>query len=302
MEGTQGIHSPRAGGLEYYRPRSVEEAIRLLTDLGEEAMLVGGATDVWVEMRSGKLTPKALVSLRGVGDLRYLEPEGSALTIGAGTRHADVEDSEWVAGNLPALHQACSGVGSRQIRNVATVGGNLCNAAPCADSAVGLLLYDAVAVTQGPAGSREIPLKDFFVAPGLTVLEHGEILARVEVPDSGPRTYAGYWKHTRRRGIELPMLGVGARITFSEDGETVEKSRIALGVAGPTPRRMEEAEAVMEGFPLTEERVLEAARMAAYQAEVRDSFRGKAWYRREMIRVLIPRVLRHAGALEEVTE
>src|SRR5660398_227397 len=234
MEGTQGIHSPRAGGLEYYRPRSVEEAIRLLTDLGEEAMLVGGATDVWVEMRSGKLTPKALVSLRGVGDLRYLEPEGSALTIGAGTRHADVED--------------------------------------------------------------------FFVAPGLTVLEHGEILVRVEVPDSGPRTYAGYWKHTRRRGIELPMLGVGARITFSEDGETVEKSRIALGVAGPTPRRMEEAEAVMEGFPLTEERVLEAARMAAYQAEVRDSFRGKAWYRREMIRVLIPRVLRHAGALEEVAE
>lgn len=301
MEGTEGAHSPRAG-LKYYRPESVDEAIRLLADLGEGAMPVGGVTDVWVEMRSGKLAPEALVSLRRIGDLRHLKPREGALTIGAGTRHADVEDSEWMAGNLPALHQACSGVGSRQVRNVATVAGNLCNAAPCADSAVALLLYDAVAVAEGPQGSREIALKDFFVAPGVTVLKHGEILTRVEVPDPGLRTYAGYWKHTRRRGIELPLLGVGTRVTFGEDGETVEKARIALGVAGPTPRRMEEAEAVMEGSPLTEETAWEAARVAASRAQVRDSFRGKAWYRREMIRVLIPRVLRRAGALEEVAE
>jgi CO/xanthine dehydrogenase FAD-binding subunit len=280
---------------DYLRPASLEEALDLLEQHGRSGMAVAGGTDVWVNVRSGKVKPSAVVSLNAVPNMRFLLPEGRALSMGAGTRHADVEDSEWVARHFPALQQACEGVGSRQVRNVATLGGNLCNAAPCADSGVALLLYDAKLVTQGKNGSRELTLDEFFVGPGETVLEPGELLTEIRIPDPGERTFAGYWKHTRRRGVELPLLGVGCRVTLASDG-TVEKARISLGVCAPMPKRSYEAEKVLEGKALTEETVQAAAETAAANALVRDTWRGRAWYRREMVRVLIPRVLKHAGA------
>jgi CO/xanthine dehydrogenase FAD-binding subunit len=282
---------------DYLRPQSLPEALDLLGQFGPKGMCVAGGTDVWVNVRSGKVKPAAVVSLNALPSFRFLLPEGHALTLGAGTRHADVEDSEWVARHFPALQQACEGVGSRQVRNVATVGGNLCNAAPCADSGVALLLYDATLLANGKNGARELTLDQFFVGPGETVLEPGEILTEIRLPDPGERTFSGYWKHTRRRGVELPLLGVGCRVTLSAEG-IVKTARISLGVCAPMPKRSYEAEKVLEGKPLTEETVLAAAETAAANALVRDTWRGRAWYRREMVRVLIPRVLAHAGAYE----
>ena len=233
---------------DYLRPGSLQEALDLLGQHGQSGMAVAGGTDVWVNVRSGKVKPTAVVSLNAIPNMRFILPEGRAVSLGAGTRHADVEDSEWVARHFPALQQACEGVGSRQVRNVATVGGNLCNAAPCADSGVALLLYDATLITQGTNGSRELTLDQFFVGPGETVLEPGEILTEIRVPDPGERTFSAYWKHTRRRGVELPLLGVGCRVTLSADN-IVEKARISLGVCAPMPKRSKEAEAVLEGKP-----------------------------------------------------
>lgn len=280
---------------DYLRPGSLKEALDLLGQHGPKGMAVAGGTDVWVNVRSGKVKPSAVVSLNAIPNMRFILPDGRALSLGAGTRHADVEDSEWMVRHFPALQQACEGVGSRQVRNVATIGGNLCNAAPCADSGVALLLYDAKLITQGTNGSRELTLDQFFVGPGETVLEPGEILTEIRVPDPGERTFSAYWKHTRRRGVELPLLGVGCRVTLSADN-IVEKARISLGVCAPMPKRSYEAEAVLEGKPMTEENVKAAAETAAANALVRDTWRGRAWYRREMVRVLIPRVLAHAGA------
>ncbi len=296
---------------DYLRPTSLKEALDLLGQHGRQGMAVAGGTDVWVGVRSGKIAPAVVVSLNGIPGFREISPErdtaaydgaaegaGTAhvgMRLGAGARHADVEDSVWVARHFPALQQACEGVGSRQVRNVATVGGNLCNAAPCADSGVALLLYDAMMLIQGATGSRQVPLDEFFVGPGETVLEPGELLTEIRVPDPGERTFSAYWKHTRRRGVELPLLGVGCRVTLSPEG-LVEKARISLGVCAPMPKRSKEAEAVLEGKPLTEENVKAAAETAAQYAMVRDTWRGRAWYRREMVRVLIPRVLAHAGA------
>lgn len=284
---------------EYLRPETVDEALALLA-AREGAVPVAGATDVWVGIQAKKIAPSALVSLRRIPGLAGIREEGGAVTLGAATTHAAVEDSVLVWERLPALHRACSAVGSRQVRNVGTLGGNLCNAAPSADSAVPLLLYDAVCVARGPKGERGIPVAEFFLAPGRNALAPGEILAEIRVPAPTPtplgRTYADYWKLTRRKAVELPILGVGVRVSLDGAG-VVRQARVALGVAGPTPLRARTAEAALEGRPLTRESAAEAAEAAAQEAQVRDSWRGKAWYRRQMIRVLVPRVLERAGAL-----
>lgn len=303
-----------AAQLDYLRPTSLAEAISLLSSV-EGAQPVAGATDVWVGIRSKKHTPQALVSLKSIPNLRFILPDretdayegrGEGATgdcgvlLGAATTHGDVEDSAWMASHFPAVHRACSGVGSRQVRNVATVGGNICNAAPCADSAVGLLLYDAQLVLAGPAGERTLPLSDFFVGPGETRLGPAELLKEIRVPAPGPRTYAFYWKHTRRKGVELPLLGVGARLTLDAAG-TVTCARISLGVCAPMPARSPEAEKVLEGKPLSAELAQEAGEVAARHALVRDTWRGRGWYRREMVRVLVPRVIALSGALDSVS-
>ncbi len=280
---------------EYCRPASLAEALRLLAER-EGAVPVAGATDVWVAAKAGKIAPSMLISLRGIERLRGIRPDGDGVHLGATTPHAEVEDSAMLEARYRALHRACSGVGSRQIRNVGTVGGNLCNAAPSADSAVPLLLYDAVCEVEGPRGKRSIPVEQFFLAPGRNALGRGELLTGIRLPAPPDRTHADYWKLTRRKAVELPILGVGVRVSLGPGGE-VREARIALGVAGPTPIRVRKAESVLVGKPLTRERVAEAAEVAAGEARVRDSWRGKAWYRRQMIRVLVPRVLERAGAL-----
>jgi CO/xanthine dehydrogenase FAD-binding subunit len=310
--------------LEFFSPGSVEDAVRILAQWSETAAPVAGATDLWANIRSGKAQPQALVSLRGISALRGLAYEGGnsggnsggkgggaggdggavaargALTIGAATPHADIEDSVWVAEHFTGLQQACAGLGSRQVRNVGTLGGNICNAAPCADSATGLMLFDAAVVLVGPDGVREMPLADFFIGPGQTRRGPAEILTQIRVADPGPHTYSGYQKHTRRKGVELAMMSVGVRITLADDGVTVAKARISLGVCAPTPTCSAGGEAYLEGKPLTRENAAQAAELAAAESRVRDSWRGKAWYRREMIRVLVPRVIEQSGAFAAV--
>ena len=139
---------------EYFRPDKVEEAVRLLEEGGESRVPVMGATDVWVRVKEGKLKVESLVSLRRINALDRLDRDDSGLWVGAAVPHAAIEDSDEIRDNYPALHRACSSVGSRQVRNVGTVGGNLCNAAPSADSAVPALLYDAICLAQGPKGAR----------------------------------------------------------------------------------------------------------------------------------------------------
>lgn len=301
-----------AAQLEYLRPGTLAEAISLLETVSG-AQPVAGATDVWVGIRSKKHHPAALVSLKSIPGLHFITPdsptdayEGKAegtsgdlgVLLGGTVTHGEVEDSEWMRRHFPAVWQACSGVGSRQVRNVATVGGNICNAAPCADSAVGLLLYDATLVLAGPSGERTLPLDEFFVGPGETRLGPAEILKEIKISAPGQRTFAYYWKHTRRKGVELPLLGVGARLTLAADGR-VEEARISLGVCAPMPARSKEAEKVLEGKVLTPELVAEAGEVAAKNALVRDTWRGRGWYRREMVRVLVPRVIKLSGALPE---
>jgi carbon-monoxide dehydrogenase medium subunit len=199
-----------------------------------------------------------------------------------------LETNPLVRDELSALYDGASQVGSVQIRNVATVGGNICNAAPSADTAGPLLALDAVAVLQSPDGTRRVPLTEFFTGPSQTVRNHEEILTAFEIPIAMGRYGSAYHKHARRKAMDLPILGVAVSLKVGEG--VIQDVRIALSVAAPTPIRARKAEEFLKGQPFQEKELAEAGRIAAQEASPRDSLRGQAWYRREVIETFVPRM------------
>jgi len=190
----------------------------------------------------------------------------------------------------PIIHDAVKNIGSVQIRNVATIGGNLVNAVPSADGAIPLIALDAKANIYGTKGQRSIELRRFFLGPGQCDLDEGEILTEIVIPPLAPCTGGAYIKHGRREAMELPMLGVGVLLSLEEDMATCAKARICLGVAAPTPFRALQAEKHLAGKAIDENNLSEAGRIAGQESKVRDSIRGVAWYRREMVGVLVKRM------------
>lgn len=276
---------------EYLQPRSIDEAISILASHGEKARTIAGGTDVMVKIKEGKIEPLYLVSLRRISELAFIQrdPEG-ILHIGALTTHRMLEKSALIRRHYPCITDAVENIGSVQIRNVATIGGNICNAVPSADGVIPLLILGAHLTLVGPKGKRSLPLKSFFLGPGQTLIEPGEILTEFFIPPLPPRSGGAYIKHTRREAMELPLLGVGMVLSLAEDDKTCLKVRIGLGVAAPTPLRAFEAEAYLTGQEINDTTLAETARVAVKETRMRDSIRGRAWYRREMVGVLIPRL------------
>ena len=301
---------------DYHKPGTVEEAVGLMATL-DGAEYIAGGTDVMVLIRQKKLKPKNLISIRNIKDLAYIDTN-KGLKFGAATTHSDIDSHEVIKRTYSALTDATSHLGSLQIRNVATVGGNICTAAPSADTACPLLVLDTMVSIIGPHGSREVALDDFFQGPGKTVLEQGELVKEFVIPAFGDNTGSAYIKHTRRQAMDLPIIGVAARITISiksgsevrcrdmfctidsiasilsklKDEELrVEEARIAMGVVAPRPIRAKKAEAALKGKIVSPDLFEEAGNIAASEAQPRDSIRGEAWYRSEMIKVLVKRVL-----------
>ncbi|OPY69297.1 MAG: Carbon monoxide dehydrogenase medium chain [Syntrophorhabdaceae bacterium PtaU1.Bin034] len=296
---------------DYYKPGSIQEAVGLMQQLDGQAVYIAGGTDLMVLMRQKKLSPKALISLRNIKELSHRDE----MTIGAGVTHGEIQKDEIIKKRFSALHDAVCHLGSTQIRNVATIGGNICNAAPSADTACPLLVLDAKAVVVGAAGKREVPIDDFFVGPGKTVLEKGEILKQFNVPVFGENTGSAYIKHTRRAAMDLPILGIAVRITvnksdlrckdmlcstapaseilsyFGDEDLKCEDIRIAMGVVAPRPIRAKKAEDELRGKIITDKTVTRIAEIAASESSPRDSVRGEAWYRREMVKVLVQRAV-----------
>lgn len=277
----------------YLIPRSLDEAISMVESYGEKAKYVAGGTDLLVKLKEGKINPEYLVSLRHIGSMDRIheaQSPGADWSVGAMVTHRTIENSRSIRWSYPILHDAVSNIGSVQIRNVATIGGNLVNAVPSADGAIPLITLDAKVRIHGPKGSREMELLHFFVGPGQTVLERGDVLTEILLPAPSPRTGSAYIKFGRREAMELPLLGVGVLLSLDEAMRVCRKARIGLGVAAPTPMRAMEAERFLEGKELTEAVLDEAGRIAAEESRVRDSVRGAAWYRREMVRVLVRRM------------
>jgi len=191
----------------------------------------------------------------------------------------------------PVLSQTAGKMASPLIRNLATVGGNLCNAAPSADTASPLIALDAEAVIAGPQRERRVRLEDFFTGPGETVLERGELLTAVVLPPPDLQAQSTYIKHTYRQAMDAAIVGVAALARCDPQDAVCREARIVLGAVAPTPLRVREAEAALVGDPLTNDRIAEAARRAARAARPIDDTYSSAWYRREMVEVLTRRAL-----------
>ena len=276
---------------QYLQPTSVDEAISLLASHGEKARYIAGGTDVLVKVKERKWTPHYLISLRRIPNLAYIRRDhDGVLRIGGLTTHRMLEQSPLIRKHYPAIGDAAENIGSVQIRNVATIGGNICNAVPSADGVIPLLILGAHLTLVGPKGKRSLPLKSFFLGPGQTLIDPGEILTEFFIPPLLPRSGSAYFKHTRREAMELPLLGVGLYLALGDDFRTCVKARIGLGVAAPTPIRTLLAEEFLQGREINEATLAEVGKLAAKETKVRDSIRGQAWYRREMVEVLVRRV------------
>ena len=279
---------------EYLKPRSLDEAISLHQSHGELAKYVAGGTDVMVKIKEGKISPQYLISLKLVQGLDHITYQNGELRIGSLVTHRDLEMSPIIGKQFPIIMDAVTHIGSVQIRNVATIGGNIVNAVPSADGAIQLITLAANVRIVGPKGERTMALQEIFIGPGQTLLEAGEILTEFVIPRLPSHTGGAYWKHTRRAAMELPILGVAVLITLDDDMTTCTESRIGLGVLAPTPMRAKAAEAIMNGKRLDDEVLRKAGKTAAEECKARDSVRGEAWYRRAMVEVLVPRMARVA--------
>ncbi len=273
---------------DYLKPTSIEDALQLLSLYGEGAKVVAGGTDLMIQCKKRLVSPNCLISLRNVSDLNFMD-HSEGLRIGSAVTHRTLELSAEIKGSFPVLHDAVSNLGSVQVRNSGTIGGNLCNAAPSADTAPPMLVLDAEAKIVSAEGERRVPLTQFFKGPGRTILKPGEIVTEFLVPPPLPNTGMAYSKHTRRQAMDLPILGVAVLLSFEADLKTCVRARIGLGVAAPTPMRAEKAEAFLEGKIIDDASLGKAGKIAAEEASPRTTIRGSEWYRRDMIGVLVKR-------------
>jgi len=279
----------------YYRPTTLAEAWRRLAAHPGAALLAGG-TDLLVRIRAREVRPPAIVSLRRIPALTGVTTEpGGGMRIGAATPVADLLRNAAIVRRYPLLAQALRVMASPQIRNVATLGGNLCNASPCADTAPPLLAYEARVVLERPRGRRELPLDAFFLGPGETALRPGEILTAVRLPAPPPGARTRFHKQ-RRVHLDLALASVAVLLQFR--GSTCRRARIAAGSVAPTPLRLYEVERRLEGRTVTPELAAEAGALAARSVSPIDDLRATAAWRRTVVEVRVRRAILELAGIE----
>jgi CO/xanthine dehydrogenase FAD-binding subunit len=280
---------------DYFAPESLDGAIAILRERGDGGRLLAGGTDLLVQMKEASLHPPYVVSLRRLRELRGITfDEQQGLRIGAMTTMAEVADNPIVRKRYPVLVDGASIVGSVQTRNMATIGGNICNAAPSADTAPPLLVLGSQVEIAGSGGRRQVPVEGFFAGPGRTILGRNEILIGLAIPTPAPRTGGRYERHTPRAEMDIAVVGVAALVTLEPNRDVVREARIALGAVAPTPVRARDAEAFLAGQPPSEDVFERAADLAVNAARPISDVRGSAAFRRHLVRVMTVRCLRAA--------
>jgi len=278
---------------------TVEETCSLLGRYGADAQVFAGGTDLFVKMKHRRMIPRRLINIKRIPDLnRIHHDERDGLRIGALTTIQAIEASSVIGKKFPALGQAAGVLGTTQIRNVGTIGGNLGNASPSAEFAPPLLTLGASVRCVGRGGERLIPLEEFFVSPGKTTLRQDELLTEVHVPNLPPGATGIYLKHSLRK-MDVAIACVAVLVCF--DGDICRDVRIALGAVGPTPFRAAKAEEMLQGKrlgggPDESELLEEVARLASDESFPIDDFRGYAGYRRKLIGMLVGKGLERAIA------
>jgi carbon-monoxide dehydrogenase medium subunit len=277
-----------------FAPKSVKEAISILSEYGEKAEVIAGGTDLLVKMKSGDAVPDCLINMEGLKELEYiLHDDKEGLRIGARTPIHAVAESPLIGDRFKIIAHAARSLGTPMIRRQATIGGNLCNAAPSADMAPALIVLGAQLKIEGSEGQKVMAAEDFFKGPGETSLDRNEILTEIQVPDTTPNSKTVYLKQTRTRGADLAIVGVAAMAIM--DDNVIADVKIALGAAAPTPIRAKKAEAILKGNKPDDHLLETCAEAALLESDPIDDIRSSAAYRKKLIKVLVKR------ALEQIT-
>jgi carbon-monoxide dehydrogenase medium subunit len=287
----------RTEALEMYQPQSVQEASRMLKQYGPGGRFLAGGTDLVIAMKEKGLVPKFVVDLKQITSLAGIRENGDGtISIGALTTMREVEISPLIKQKFPFLAQSAAEVGSIQIRNRATVGGNMANATPSADVAPSLVALNATAKIAGESGERSLPLEEFFRGPGQTAMNADEILTEVTIPKTSAELVGEYIKFSPREMMDLAYVGVAVVYNFGAQDKKFTHVRIVLGAVAPTPVRAKRAEAVLEGQTLSEALAEKAGALAAEEARPISDVRSTADYRRAMVDAMTKRAILNAAA------
>jgi carbon-monoxide dehydrogenase medium subunit len=284
---------------EYLEARTLPEAIALLGQ-DEGTRIVAGATDFLVRWRQGLWKPRSVLNIKRIPELDQVSYNpatgvslGTLVTIRTLERHPLIQE------HYPALSQAATTFAGVQIRNLATVGGNICNASPAGDTLPALMAYGAECRLIGPEGERLVPLESFFQGPGRTVLRPTELLVEVHLPRQPPHSGALYIKHSPRSAMDISAVGVASVVTLAGRDGVCQEVRIALGAVAPTVMRARSAEALLRGRRPDAVHIQQAARAAMEEAKPIDDIRGTARHRRAIVEALTGRTLRSATQMAQ---
>jgi carbon-monoxide dehydrogenase medium subunit len=269
---------------EYYEPRSIDELIKILSEFRDQAKILAGGTDLIIKMKVRLVEPRVLVNIKKIPGLRYITEDGDYIRIGALTTLRDVEKSEIIRKHLPALHDAVKVMGSIQVRNMATVVGNLCNASPAADTAPPLLVHNARAVVLSSRGERVIPLEEFFKGPGVTVLEPDEVVVEV-IAEKATRGSSAFEK-VSRVSVDLAIASAAVYAEISGDS-VIESVKVAVGSVAPTPLRARLLEERVKGLRVESEELKRALYVIDREISPITDVRSTAEYRRHVVKILV---------------
>ena len=279
---------------DYHKPVSLEEACSLLVQFGQEARILAGGTDLILQLKKQALNPKHVINIKSLKELNFIRQEEDGFVLGALASLADIVEHPGLQKIFACLVDSAKSIGSTQVRNVATLGGNLCNASPAADMAPGLLVLDASVKIAGPRGSRCLPLEKFFLGPAEVDLRAAEILTEIRVPVPPKGTRMIFVKHGPRKAMDISVVSVAVAVTWDKEKGHCDRARVALGAVAPIPVRIRPAEGLIEGSrqdEISPSKVAEAVRRAIRPIS---DVRASAEYRVQVAGALTERAVRHA--------
>ena len=277
---------------DYVRASSVDEVVSLLAQNVDQARILSGGTDLLVALREGRRQAKLVIDVKALPEATQVDYSvAGGLTFGASVPCHRLYDNAEIAKAYPGLMDAAHLIGGVQIQGRASIGGNLCNASPAADSIPALIAHAAVCVIAGPNGVRELPVEQFCVAPGRNALQAGEFLVSLKIPAVKPGFSAAYLRFIPRNEMDIAVVGAGVAVQLDESRSKFVAARVALGAVAPTPLYIPEAGAALVGKPVNATTIAEAAKIAQAAARPISDMRGTAEYRKHLSAVMARRAI-----------
>ena len=280
---------------KFYQAAGVEDAVRALVK-DPEAVVISGGSDVLIKIREGKLAGCSLVSIHGIKELEGIGmEEDGTIVIGPATTFSHIANNDMIQKHIPMLGDAVDMAGGPQLRNIGTIGGNVCNGVTSADSASSLCCLDAVLVLKGPDSVREVPISQWYTGPGRTVRNHDEVLTAIRIKKENYQGYGGHYiKYGKRSAMEIATLGCAVSVKLTEDKRYIQDLRLGYGVAAPTPIRCHKTEGAVKGMETGEALAQAVGKSALEEVNPRSSWRASREFRLQLVEELGRRAVKQA--------